>query len=44
MFGFDVGGRVAFNAERFEQRLFGPEETHREKDQLAGIPRNITEK
>ena len=34
--GFDVGARVAFDAERIEQRLFGPEETHREQDELRG--------
>ena len=32
--GFDVGARIAFDAERFEQRLFGPEKSHRQQDQL----------
>ncbi len=34
--GFDVGAGVALHAELLQQRLFGPEETHRQQDQLRG--------
>ena len=35
-FGFDVAARIAFHAQRFEQRLFRPEKTHRQQDELRG--------
>jgi hypothetical protein len=34
--GFGVRSRVAFDAKRFEQRLFRSEETHRQQNELRG--------
>ena len=36
MLRFDVGARVGLEADFFDERLFGPEETHREQNELRG--------